>query len=117
MKKLLVLFLFLCSCATSNDVLAVKPTETIVASKEEPKRKYKAGDCAKFNKAAMAKKTKQKVDGTIMFILGAKRDRPGENVAVKYVVIMQHPRMKEPVEFTANIKVFDADTDKVECPK
>lgn len=102
MKSLLTICLFLVNCSTTQAVVK-KPTY-------QPK--YTTGECVRFNKEVMRKKGK-KVDGTVMFIRGFKK-HPTKHTW-EYVVLIDHPRMDKPYEFTAVIKVFDADTDKVLC--
>lgn len=75
--------------------------------------KYIANDCVRFNEKEMKKQGKR-TDGTPMKIIGYRRSTDGQ---LKYLVSIHHKRIDRPVEFTAVIKVFDRDTDKIECPK
>lgn len=106
MKKIFLLLL-LVGCASTHELLPAGPQMSKGKS-----HKYSAGDCVRFNKQEMKKQGK-KTDGTPMFVLGFQR----EPLPIRYVVVIKHPRLDQPVQFTAMIKVFDRDTDKIECPK
>lgn len=118
MKALFFAVMMLVGCATTAPVAAPAPVPAPQKPAQVQKYKYTTGDCVKFNSAVMAKKGK-KTDGTVMFILGYMRaqNNPKQNTAVRYAVVMAHPRMDEPTYFNAVIKVFDEETDKVACPK
>lgn len=116
MKKFLILLAFLTGCATTNHDVLPKPEPVAEVAKPAPAYKYRPGDCVRFNAKKMAAKG-LKSDGTIMFILGVKRADPKVNKPELYVALIKHKRIKEPTEFTAFVKVFDRDTDKVACPK
>lgn len=94
-------------CSTTDDLL---PTRSQAYG--EKLHKYRSGDCVRFNETQMKKQGKT-TDGTPMFVLGFQR----EPMPIRYVVVMKHSRIDQPVQFTAVIKVFDRDTDKIECPK
>lgn len=116
MKSIFFAFLMLVGCATSNPEPLVVPPSAPQRPAQLQHVKYTSGDCAVFNEAKANAKGKH-TDGTIMFILGYMRGDPRVNAPFKYAIIMKHPKMDEPTKFTAVIKVFDEDTDKVPCPK
>lgn len=101
------LLLILAGCQTYTNIPEIYGQPTIF------KRKYRTGDCVRFNKQEIEKQGKTS-DGTPMFIAGYKRMESGE---IRYVVTIKHKRIDVPVQFTAVTKVFDRDTDKIECPQ
>lgn len=110
MRVLLFVCLFVANCTTTK-----KSIPTYIKNTTKPityKSKYTLGECVKFNKEAMRKKG-LKTDGTIMFIRGF-QEHPVKHT-MEYLVLIDHHKMDKPYEFTAVIKVFDADTDKVPC--